>query len=114
MCNPKNLAYLCSTSHVGQSYATRLSKSFVLVEILPIEIDDFHPNLATAAHIWPQRFIGRLLFVFTTIVISVLLLIIFIAAVTVVAVTIGDRCKEQGQLFGPNRCFPLLLATPTL
>jgi hypothetical protein len=60
--------YLCSTSHAEQSYPTRLSKSFFLVEILPVEIDDFHPNLARAAHIWPQGFIGSL----------------------------KDKCKEQG------------------
>jgi hypothetical protein len=24
----------------------------------PVEIDDFRPNLAGAAHIWPQGFIG--------------------------------------------------------
>ncbi len=59
-CNPKNSAYLCSTSHAEQSYATCLSKSFVLAKILPVEIDDFRPNLAGAAHIWPQGFIGSL------------------------------------------------------
>jgi hypothetical protein len=51
---------ICSTSHVEQSYATRLSKSFFLVKILPVEIDDFCPNLAGVAHIWPQGFIGSL------------------------------------------------------
>jgi hypothetical protein len=59
-CNPKNLAYLCSTSHAEQSYATCLSKSFFLVEILLIEIDDFRPNLAGVAHIWPQGLIRSL------------------------------------------------------
>jgi hypothetical protein len=59
-CNPKNLVYLCSTSHDEQSYATYLSKSFFLVEIMLVEIDDFHPNLAEATHIWPQGFIGSL------------------------------------------------------
>ncbi len=59
-CNPKNSAYLCSTSHAKQSYATRLSKSFFLAEILLVKIDDFCPNLAGAAHIWPQGFIGSL------------------------------------------------------
>jgi hypothetical protein len=33
---------------------------FFLAEILPVEIDDFHPDLAGAAHIWPQGFIGSL------------------------------------------------------
>ncbi len=58
-CNPKNSAYLCNTSHAEQSYATRLSKSFFLAEILPVEIDDFCPNLAKATHIWPQGFMQR-------------------------------------------------------
>jgi hypothetical protein len=52
---------------------------------------------------------GRLHFVFTTIVINVLLLVVFIAAVTV-----GDRRKERGQLLGPNSCLPLLMVTPAL
>jgi hypothetical protein len=56
-CNPKNSAYLCSTSHAEQSYASRLSKSLFLAEILSVEIDDFRLNLARAAHIWPQGFI---------------------------------------------------------
>jgi hypothetical protein len=58
--NPKNLAYLCNTSHAEQSYTTRLSKSFFLAEIMLVEIDDFHPNVAEVAHIWPQGFIGSL------------------------------------------------------
>ncbi len=33
---------------------------FFLTEILPIEIDDFRPNLAGVTHIWPQGFIGSL------------------------------------------------------
>jgi hypothetical protein len=60
MCNPKNSAYLCSTSHDEQSYATRLSKKKNLAEILLVKIDGFRPNLAGAAHIWPQGFIGNL------------------------------------------------------
>jgi hypothetical protein len=52
---------------------------------------------------------GRLLFVFTTIVINVLLLVVFVAAVTV-----GDRRKERGQLLGPNSCLPLLMVMPAL
>jgi hypothetical protein len=60
MCNPKNSAYLCSTSHAKQSYTTRLSKKKNLAKIMPVEIDDFHPNLVGAAHIWPQGFIGSL------------------------------------------------------
>jgi len=91
-CNPKNSAYLCSISHVEQSYATCLSKSLFLAEILSVEIDDFRPNLAGPAHIWPQGLIqGRLLFIFTTIVINVLLLVVF-----VVVVTVGDMHKERG------------------
>jgi len=39
---------------------------------------------------------------------DLLLLVVF-----VVAVTIGDRLKERGQLLGLNSCLPLLLATPT-
>jgi hypothetical protein len=78
-----------------------LSKSFFLAEILPVKIDDFRPNLAGAAHIWPQGFIH--------IVINVLLLVVFVAVVTV-----GDRRKERGQLLGPNSYLPLLLATPML
>jgi hypothetical protein len=31
-----------------------------LAKILPVEIDDFHPNFVGAAHIWPQGFIGSL------------------------------------------------------
>jgi hypothetical protein len=42
-----------------------------------------------ALRILPYGVQGRLLFIFTTIVISVLLLVVFIAAVT-----IGDRRKE--------------------
>ncbi len=57
---PKNSAYLCSTSHAEQSYEIRLSKSLFLAKISPVEIDDFHPDLARAAHIWPQGFIGSL------------------------------------------------------
>ncbi len=34
--------------------------SLILAEILPVEIDDFRPNLVGAAHIWPQGFIGSL------------------------------------------------------
>jgi hypothetical protein len=60
MCNPKNSAYLCNTSHVEQSYATRLLKSFFFAEILLVEIDDFRPNLARAAHIWLEGFIRSL------------------------------------------------------
>jgi hypothetical protein len=33
---------------------------FFVAERLPIEIDDFRPNLAGVAHIWPQGFIGSL------------------------------------------------------
>jgi hypothetical protein len=62
-----------------------------------------------ALRILPCGVQGRLLFVFTTIVISVLLLVVF-----VVAVTVGDMPKERGQLLDPNSCLPLLLATPTL
>jgi hypothetical protein len=62
-----------------------------------------------ALRILPCGIQGRLLFVFTTIVISVLLLVVFVAAVTV-----GDRRKEQGQLLVPNSYLPLLLPTPTL
>jgi hypothetical protein len=62
-----------------------------------------------ALRILPCGIQGRLLFVFTTIVISVLLLIVFVAVVT-----IGDKRKKRGQLLGPNSCLPLLLATPTL
>ncbi len=89
---------------------------------MPVEIDDFCPNLVGAAHIWPQGFIlkksdcvrkalrilpcgvqGRLLFVFITIVISVMLFVVFVAVVIV-----GDVRKERGQLLGPNNCLPLL------
>jgi len=59
-CNPKNSAYLCSTSHVEQNYATCLSKSFFLTEIMSVKIDDFRPNLVWATHIWLQGFIGSL------------------------------------------------------
>jgi hypothetical protein len=52
---------------------------------------------------------GRLLFVFTTIVINVLLLVIFVATIIV-----GDKRKERGQLLGLNSCLPLLLATRVL
>jgi hypothetical protein len=62
-----------------------------------------------ALQILPCGIQGCLLFVFTTIVISVVLLIIF-----VVAVTVGDKRKKRGQLLGPNSCLPLLLAMPTL
>jgi hypothetical protein len=44
-----------------------------------------------ALRILPCGVQGRLLFVFTTIVISVMLLVVF-----VVAVTVGDRRKERG------------------
>jgi hypothetical protein len=62
-----------------------------------------------ALRILPCGVQGCLLFVFTIIVISVLLLVVFVATVT-----IGDRRKEQGQLLGPNNCLLLLLATPAL
>jgi hypothetical protein len=62
-----------------------------------------------ALRILPCGVQGRLLFVFTIIVINVVLLVVFVAAVT-----IGDRRKERGQLFGPNSCLPLLLAMPAL
>jgi len=77
-----------------------LSKSFFLAQILPVEIDDFRPNLAGATHIWPQGFIGSLR--------------VRAKLVTVVVVTAGDRRKEQGQLLGPNSCLPLLLAMSAL
>jgi hypothetical protein len=67
-----------------------------------------------ALQILPCGVQGRLFFVFTTIVISVLLLIVFIVAITVAVIIIGDRCKERGQLLGPNSCLPLLLATLAL
>jgi hypothetical protein len=62
-----------------------------------------------ALRILPCGIQGCLLFIFTTIVISVLLLVVFIAVVT-----IGDRRKERSQLLGPNSCLPLLMATPAL
>jgi hypothetical protein len=62
-----------------------------------------------ALRILPCGIQGRLLFVFTTIVISVLMFVTFIATITV-----ADKHKERGQLLGPNSCLPLLLATPTL
>jgi hypothetical protein len=39
---------------------------------------------------------GCLLFVFTTIVINVLLLVVFVVIVTVAVVTVGDKRKERG------------------
>jgi hypothetical protein len=35
-------------------------KKTMLAKILPVEIDDFRPNLVRAAHIWSQGFIGSL------------------------------------------------------
>jgi hypothetical protein len=71
-------------------------------------------SICKALRILPCNVQGHLFFVFTTIVISVLLLIVFVVVVTVVAVTVGDRRKERGQLFGPNSCLPLLLAVSAL
>ncbi len=61
-------------------------------------------NVACEICRWERYFLTT-----TSAVLSVLQLVVFIAAVTV-----GDRHKERGQLLGPNSCLPLLLATLAL
>jgi preprotein translocase subunit SecY len=67
-----------------------------------------------ALQIVPCGVQGRLLFIFTIIVINILLLVVFVVAVTIAVVTVGDRRKKRGQFFGPNNYLPLLLAMSAL